>query len=300
MKSLGWPAVTYRVFAIGNVLVVLIGLLFLLPTAWSVRIRAVENVPANSNFATWFWAMTSVNLCLLALLVVGGVHLFRLRPSGVTICNAVFVGEILYFLVIGFLWSALRGPISTGLAEATGVGSVGLSPQVISGYPLVALTCLNLARRRQRKTPAPMMRTKIFIACAFLIIVVAGLVALPRIFLRIRHRFVDTTSADSLQELYTAQSEYARTHPDKGFTASLSDLDLWVDHDLLATGNKNGYTFILTASSRDAHGRVTHYSIFAVPQKYQKGTPSFYIDQSGIERFTTENRLATVSDSPIP
>jgi hypothetical protein len=28
MKNLDWPAVTYRVFAIGNVLVVLIGLLF--------------------------------------------------------------------------------------------------------------------------------------------------------------------------------------------------------------------------------------------------------------------------------
>jgi len=154
MKTLDWPAVTYRVFAIGNVLVVLIGLLFLLPTAWSVRIGAVENAPANSNFAIWFWSMTSVNVCLLALLVVGGVHLFRLRPSGVTICNAVFVGEIVYFFVIGFLWSALRGPISMGLAEATGVGSMGLSPQVISGYPLIGLICLNLARRKRTKTHA--------------------------------------------------------------------------------------------------------------------------------------------------
>jgi len=123
MKTLDWPAVTYRVLAISNVLVVLIGLLFLLPTAWSVRIRAVENVPANSNFATWFWTMTSVNLCFLALPAIGGVHLFRLRPSGVTICNAVFVEEIVYFPVIGFLWSALRGPISTGLAAATGVAT---------------------------------------------------------------------------------------------------------------------------------------------------------------------------------
>ena len=154
MKTFDWPAVTYRVFAIGNVLLVLIGLLFLLPTAWSVHIRAVENAPANSNFATWFWIMTSVNLSLLVLLLVGGVHLFRLRPSGVTICNAVFAAEIGYFFVTGFLWSALRGPISTGLAEATGVGSIGLSPQVICAYPLVGLICLNLARRKQAKTHA--------------------------------------------------------------------------------------------------------------------------------------------------
>jgi hypothetical protein len=154
MKTLEWPAVTYRVFAIGNVLVVLTGLLFLLPTVWSVRIGAVENAPTNSYFATWFWAMAFINLCFLALLVVGGVQLFRLRPSGVTICNAVFVGEIIYFLVTGVLWSALPRTLSMGMAAATGVGNMGLSTQLISGYPLVALICLNLARRKQTKTHA--------------------------------------------------------------------------------------------------------------------------------------------------
>ncbi len=154
MKTLEWPAVTYRVFAIGNFLAVLIGLLFLLPTAWIVGFGAVENAPTNPHFATWFWALASINLCFLALLVVGGVHLFQLRPSGVTICNAVFVGEVIYFLVIGFLWSALPRPVAMGLAAATGVGSMGLSPQLISGYPLAALICLNLARRTRKRTHA--------------------------------------------------------------------------------------------------------------------------------------------------
>ena len=156
MKTFDWPAVTYRVFAIGNVLVVLVGLLFLLPTAWSVGLGAVENVPTNSHFATWFWAMAFINLCFLALLALGSAYLFRLRPSGVTICNAVFVTEILYFLVVGFLWS-LPGPVSSGVGAATGVGNMGLSPQLICGYPLVALIFLNLARwkRRQRQPTAP-------------------------------------------------------------------------------------------------------------------------------------------------
>jgi hypothetical protein len=152
MKTLGWPAVTYRVFAIGNVLVVLAGLLFLLPPVWGVLNGAVENAPTNSHFATWFWVMASINLCFLALLVVGSVRLFQLRPSGVTICNAVFVGELIYFLGIAFLWSALPRPVSMGLAAATGVGDMGLSPQLISGYPFVALICLNLARRKRTRT----------------------------------------------------------------------------------------------------------------------------------------------------
>lgn len=154
MKTPGWPAVTYRVFAIGNVLVALIGLLFLLPTAWSVRIGAVENVPTDSHFATWFWAMAYINMCFFALLVVGGVHLFKLRPSGVTISNVVFIGEIIYFPVIGFMWSALPRTFSMGLAAATGVGNMGISPQLICGYPFVALICLNLARRKRTKTLA--------------------------------------------------------------------------------------------------------------------------------------------------
>ena len=103
--------------------------------------------------------MAFINLCFLALLVVGGIHLFRLRPSGVTICNTVFVGEIIYFFVIGFLWSALPRPVSMGVAAATGIGNMGISPQVISGYPLVALICLNLAGRKRTKahaaTPLP-------------------------------------------------------------------------------------------------------------------------------------------------
>ena len=152
MKTFDWSAVTYRVFATGNVLVVLVGLLFLVPTAWSVGVGAVENAPPNSHFAFWFWAMAFMNLCFLVSLVVGGIHLVRLRPSGVTICNAVFVGEITYFLTIGFLWSAL--PVASGVAEATGVGNMGLSPQLISAYPLIALICLNLARRKRTKALA--------------------------------------------------------------------------------------------------------------------------------------------------
>jgi hypothetical protein len=161
MKTFDWPAVVYRSFAIGNFFVVVVGLLFLLPTAWGVHVGAVENVPENSHFAAWFWVMFVINLCFLALLVVGGVHLFQLRPSGITICNAVFVGEIAYFLVTGLLWSALPRSVSIGVAAATGVGNMGLGPQVISGYPLVTLICLNLARRKRTKahttatTPLP-------------------------------------------------------------------------------------------------------------------------------------------------
>ena len=146
MKTFDWPATTYRIFAVGNVLFVVAGLLFLIPTAFTVATGTVEDESAYPHFQYWFWTMFFINICFLSLLVVAAVHLFRLRSSGVAICNIVFAGEISYFLAIGFLWFYLSNP--GGLAGATGVGNMGISPQLLCGYPLVALACLNLARRK--------------------------------------------------------------------------------------------------------------------------------------------------------
>jgi hypothetical protein len=55
---------------------------------------------------------------------------------------------------------------------------------------------------------AARMRPKILIVCGFLIVVVPGLVALPRIFLRERHCF-DTKSGDPLGTLCRAQCRVA-------------------------------------------------------------------------------------------
>ena len=70
---------------------------------------------------------------------------------GVTVCNVVFVAEILYFVIIGFLWGSLPRPISMSVAAATGVGNMGLGPQLASAYPLIALVCLNAARWRLKR-----------------------------------------------------------------------------------------------------------------------------------------------------
>jgi len=50
MKAFDWSSVTYRIFATGNVLVVVVGLLFLVPTAFSVGVGAVANDPAEFSF----------------------------------------------------------------------------------------------------------------------------------------------------------------------------------------------------------------------------------------------------------
>jgi hypothetical protein len=101
----------------------------------------------------------------------------------------------------------------------------------------------------------------------------------------------------------TAQVEYGRAHPDKGFGSSLAELgpesaDL-ID-SVLASGRKSGYVFLLTAAPPDSRGSTTHYTIIARPQKYGKqGTHSFFTDESGVQRFITEDRLPTAQDPEL-
>jgi len=41
------------------------------------------------------------------------------------------------------------------IAGASGVGDMGIAPQLITAYPLIALGGLNLARRRLRSAATP-------------------------------------------------------------------------------------------------------------------------------------------------
>lgn len=151
MKHFDWTSVVYRAFAITNFAVAAIGSIFLASSARVVLIKAVGNTSTEPYFLISYWTMTAVNVCFLSFLVLGGTYLLRLRSMGVVICNIVVFGEILYFLGLSFLWSpALPKVTSMSVAAATGIGNMGLSPQLISAYPLIGLVCLNLARWRVR------------------------------------------------------------------------------------------------------------------------------------------------------
>ena len=114
---------------------------------------------------------------------------------------------------------------------------------------------------------------------------------------------IDTRRSDPLRIIFLAQSEYARENPDKGFATSLEDLGndsrgSLID-SVLASGTKSEYEFILWTAGPNSQGRVSRFFVVARPQKYQEGERSFFIDESGVERFTAENRAATAADPPV-
>jgi hypothetical protein len=138
------------VFAVTNFLVAMVGGFFMATYVPSVVAGSVGNSTKDPYFLQFYWPMTAMNLCFLGALVLGGIYLLKLENLGVTICNVAFIAEIVYFFSIDFFWSApFSRAINLSAAAATGVGNMGLSPQLICGYPLIALLCLNLARWRR-------------------------------------------------------------------------------------------------------------------------------------------------------
>lgn len=148
MQIAKWASFVLRGFGIANFIFASVGLFFLTASVFAIREKAVGNTPEQQYFLVAFWTLTTVNLVLLTLLIFGGIRFLQLRTLGVGLCNAIFAAEIAYFMTLGILWRVVSPSVSMSIAAATGVGSMGLSPQLICGYPLVALIFLNLARRR--------------------------------------------------------------------------------------------------------------------------------------------------------
>jgi hypothetical protein len=134
--------------------------------------------------------------------------------------------------------------------------------------------------------------------------IAAVAIILPNLLLFRERAPYEASAVGSLRTINVAQVEYARTHPDRGFASSLAELGPGSDDPLidsvLASGKKSSYIFILTAAPPDSHGRIVRYGITARPQHYGKNVKhNFFTDESGVLRFTTENRAATAQDPTL-
>jgi hypothetical protein len=134
--------------------------------------------------------------------------------------------------------------------------------------------------------------------------IAAVAIILPNLLFFRERAHYEASAVGSLRTINVAQVEYARTHPDRGFASSLAELGPGSDDPLidsvLASGKKSSYIFILTAAPPDSHGRIVRYGITARPQHYGKNIKhNFFTDESGVLRFTTENRAATAQDPTL-
>ena len=142
-----WASRVVRIIGIANIILGTLGLCLL---AWTLLefMRRKPHPAGLPYFIPSYYAMTTMNIAYLLLLVLAGFWLIGLQRKGYILSLFVFSAEIAYFLVIGALSVALS---DRSISGAYGIGNMGLAPQLITGYPLIALFAVIVAVRKLRK-----------------------------------------------------------------------------------------------------------------------------------------------------
>jgi hypothetical protein len=86
--------------------------------------------------------------------ILSGYWLILIRRRGAVFSNYVFSTEILFFvlsswvsLILAMSRNATAASVGMSLGAVAGIGNMGTVLQLLTGYPVLALVALNLARR---------------------------------------------------------------------------------------------------------------------------------------------------------
>lgn len=125
------------------------------------------------------------------------------------------------------------------------------------------------------------------------IIALLAAIAIPNL-LRARLNANESAAIGAMQTISTAAQSFRSTNTT--YPANLSALSgaspPYID-SVLGGGAKQGYNFALTGSTNT-------FTATARPQTFgTTGNRSFFVDESGVIRFTTADAAATASDNPI-
>ncbi len=125
------------------------------------------------------------------------------------------------------------------------------------------------------------------------IIALLAALAIPNL-LRAKLGANESAAQASLRTLSTGAQSYRAVNPvyPAGLNNLASDSPPYIDA-VLGTGTKQGYSFSITSTSNT-------YAATARPQTYNtSGTRSFFVDESGVIRYTNADASATTNDLPI-
>jgi len=146
-----WDKFLIRFFGILHLAFGAIGIVFLIDAAVrTIPARSLQHFPYERLF---YHLDLSIEAILIGGLIWAGVQLTCLQRRGVSLSNYVLTIEMIYWVVSA--WTALALAMHGGSAKAAGmsiaavagIGGMPTAPQLLTGYPLIALVALNLARR---------------------------------------------------------------------------------------------------------------------------------------------------------
>lgn len=124
-------------------------------------------------------------------------------------------------------------------------------------------------------------------------------------------RAAETRAVMSLRILNTAEVRYVSSYK-KGYSANLAVLGPaegdakpsvesanLIDSRLAAGKPGNSYVLVYTPAEPEKDGKFKKYTIAMRPTEWREGRKSFFTDQSGVIRETSEDREPTAQDPPI-
>jgi len=128
------------------------------------------------------------------------------------------------------------------------------------------------------------------------VLVMVGLDYMDRalIFMFGKRTSPESYAISAIRNVVTSQIKYSATVGSGSYAASLGALQTanLID-SVLGSGTKDGYSYV-------GSGGANNFTITAAPvTPGSTGTRSFFSDESGVIRYTTEDRPATVEDTPL-
>lgn len=156
-----WPKATIRTIALGNVVVGAMGLY--LQTDSVVRFSQRHQFTSTRPYETYAYCILAcISFVFASLALVSGFFLWRTGRAALRLCNILFGSQLVYWVGIAMLDVMLVKSKSEwahhfvmSIAAVSGVGNMGLAPQVLSLYPVWVLVLLNLAYWRMWKAEPP-------------------------------------------------------------------------------------------------------------------------------------------------
>jgi hypothetical protein len=107
----------------------------------------------------------------------------------------------------------------------------------------------------------------------------------------------ESVAIGDLRAINSSQAAYSSVHRDRGYASTFEELQ--ATNFMRVLGAQAWYRFEMT-SSRDGSGIITGYQAWATRLRPLELCRSFFSDESGVIRFTKEDRRATATDPELP
>lgn len=143
-----WPKRVVQTFGVFHILFAVFGLYLVLGLAGFFESLDEVFKRTGSSFPyrrEAYLLRTVICLTFLGAEGIAGLHLLRTRLRGVRISNVLFASMVVYFL---FPWELFGPTVDRSMGATAGTGNVGITLQLVTGYPILALIALNVARRK--------------------------------------------------------------------------------------------------------------------------------------------------------